>query len=269
MARLQPFAGMQHLDVAGGTGDVAFRVLRGMADDDDAAAGAPDAAGAQPAQESAAGGVTVCDINPAMLEEGRRRAAAEQHGARQAKTECGCAAAQVRQPDSSTGAAESPVLARQTAPAMSPGRCSCTAAHSGCPLGRKRRSGTKLRMLFGTRAAWAARAARPRGSARTHRGWPAACAAARLRWVVGDAERLPLAARSADGYTIAFGIRNVTRIDAALAEAFRVRVWPEPQATPPTGLTPCARARGLAMQSSDGVRRALRGACFELRRSRA
>ncbi len=41
--------------------------------------------------------------------------------------------------------------------------------------------------------------------------------------MVGDAEGLPLAAHSADGYTIAFGIRNVTRIDAALAEAFRVR----------------------------------------------
>ena len=53
-------------------------------------------------------------------------------------------------------------------------------------------------------------------------------AAAGLQWVVGDAEQLPLAARSADGYTIAFGIRNVTRIDAALAEAFRVRLtWTE------------------------------------------
>lgn len=49
-------------------------------------------------------------------------------------------------------------------------------------------------------------------------------AAAGLQWVVGDAEQLPLAARSVDGYTIAFGIRNVTRIDAALAEAFRVRL---------------------------------------------
>lgn len=48
-------------------------------------------------------------------------------------------------------------------------------------------------------------------------------AAAGLQWVVGDAEQLPLAARSVDGYTIAFGIRNVTRIDAALAEALRVR----------------------------------------------
>ena len=37
-----------------------------------------------------------------------------------------------------------------------------------------------------------------------------------------DAERLPFADRSVDLYTIAFGLRNVTRIDAALAEARRV-----------------------------------------------
>ncbi len=41
-------------------------------------------------------------------------------------------------------------------------------------------------------------------------------------WVVGDAESLPVASRTADAYTIAFGLRNVTRIDAALAEARRV-----------------------------------------------
>ena len=40
--------------------------------------------------------------------------------------------------------------------------------------------------------------------------------------VVGDAERLPLPDRSVDAYTIAFGLRNVTRIDQALAEARRV-----------------------------------------------
>jgi len=37
-----------------------------------------------------------------------------------------------------------------------------------------------------------------------------------------DAEALPLAARSFDAYTIAFGLRNVTRIEPALAEARRV-----------------------------------------------
>ena len=43
-----------------------------------------------------------------------------------------------------------------------------------------------------------------------------------LDFVVGDAERLPVADRSMDLYTIAFGLRNVTHIDAALAEARRV-----------------------------------------------
>ena len=41
-------------------------------------------------------------------------------------------------------------------------------------------------------------------------------------FVVGDAEALPLPDRSVDIYTIAFGLRNVTRIDVALAEARRV-----------------------------------------------
>ncbi len=41
-------------------------------------------------------------------------------------------------------------------------------------------------------------------------------------WVVGDAEALPLADAAADAYTIAFGLRNVTQIDRALAEARRV-----------------------------------------------
>src|SRR5690606_35098084 len=44
----------------------------------------------------------------------------------------------------------------------------------------------------------------------------------RIGWVAGDAENLPLPDRSCDAYTIAFGLRNVTRIDRALAEARRV-----------------------------------------------
>jgi demethylmenaquinone methyltransferase/2-methoxy-6-polyprenyl-1,4-benzoquinol methylase len=43
-----------------------------------------------------------------------------------------------------------------------------------------------------------------------------------LAWVAGDAEELPLPERAVDAYTIAFGLRNVTRIDRALAEARRV-----------------------------------------------
>jgi len=43
-----------------------------------------------------------------------------------------------------------------------------------------------------------------------------------LDWLVGDAEALPLPDMSVGAYTIAFGLRNVTHIDRALAEARRV-----------------------------------------------
>ncbi|MEM6423503.1 MAG: bifunctional demethylmenaquinone methyltransferase/2-methoxy-6-polyprenyl-1,4-benzoquinol methylase UbiE [Pseudomonadota bacterium] len=43
-----------------------------------------------------------------------------------------------------------------------------------------------------------------------------------LHWIAGDAMALPFPDRSFDAYTIAFGIRNVTRPEDALAEAFRV-----------------------------------------------
>jgi demethylmenaquinone methyltransferase/2-methoxy-6-polyprenyl-1,4-benzoquinol methylase len=43
-----------------------------------------------------------------------------------------------------------------------------------------------------------------------------------LAWAEENAESLSFADRSFDAYTIAFGIRNVTDIPAALAEAFRV-----------------------------------------------
>jgi demethylmenaquinone methyltransferase/2-methoxy-6-polyprenyl-1,4-benzoquinol methylase len=49
-------------------------------------------------------------------------------------------------------------------------------------------------------------------------------AAERMAWVAGDAEALPIADRATDAYTIAFGIRNVTHLDRALAEARRVLV---------------------------------------------
>jgi len=43
-----------------------------------------------------------------------------------------------------------------------------------------------------------------------------------IDWVTGDAERLALRSMSVDAYTIAFGLRNVTDIGAALMEARRV-----------------------------------------------
>ena len=43
-----------------------------------------------------------------------------------------------------------------------------------------------------------------------------------VRWVAAEAERLPFADNSVDILTIAFGIRNVTRIEDALVEIARV-----------------------------------------------
>ncbi|GAA3859081.1 bifunctional demethylmenaquinone methyltransferase/2-methoxy-6-polyprenyl-1,4-benzoquinol methylase UbiE [Celeribacter arenosi] len=44
----------------------------------------------------------------------------------------------------------------------------------------------------------------------------------RLDWVTADAMALPFESDSFDVYTISFGIRNVTRIQDALSEAYRV-----------------------------------------------
>jgi demethylmenaquinone methyltransferase/2-methoxy-6-polyprenyl-1,4-benzoquinol methylase len=43
-----------------------------------------------------------------------------------------------------------------------------------------------------------------------------------LAFATADAETLPFVDQSLDAYTVAFGLRNVTNLDAALAEAWRV-----------------------------------------------
>lgn len=108
---LRPRPGMRMLDVAGGTGDIAFRIL--------------DKANREVPASRTPATVTVCDINEAMLNVGRDRA-------------------------------------------VNAGRFD------------------------------------------------------NLDWMVGNAEALPFADAAYDAYTIAFGIRNVTDIPAALKEAHRV-----------------------------------------------
>ena len=44
----------------------------------------------------------------------------------------------------------------------------------------------------------------------------------RVTFTIGNAEALPFPDKSFDAYTIGFGIRNVTHIDKALSEAYRV-----------------------------------------------
>lgn len=122
VSKLNPFPGMKHLDVAGGTGDVAFRILESI-----------NSVKRRALQDSPEDNlleetqIYVCDINPNMLNVGKKRA--------------------------------------------------------------------QERGLAEDRA---------------------------LVWVEGDAEALNFEDNSMDGYTIAFGIRNVTHIEKVLAEAYRV-----------------------------------------------
>lgn len=44
----------------------------------------------------------------------------------------------------------------------------------------------------------------------------------RIAWVAGEGERMPVADGKADVVTLAFGLRNMTRPEAALGEAFRI-----------------------------------------------
>ncbi|KAK4757459.1 hypothetical protein SAY87_018760 [Trapa incisa] len=122
VSKLNPFPGMKHLDVAGGTGDVAFRIMDSI--------NSTKRRVLEDAQEDVLHEETqiyVCDINPNMLNVGRKRAIGR-------------------------GLAENKSLI----------------------------------------------------------------------WVEGDAESLNFDDNSMDGYTIAFGIRNVTHIEKVLSEAYRV-----------------------------------------------
>jgi demethylmenaquinone methyltransferase/2-methoxy-6-polyprenyl-1,4-benzoquinol methylase len=131
---IRPRPGLHYLDVAGGTGDIAFRIRRAVEKKPSPSLSLKgeeqDKAGASPLSLQGEGRgegthITICDLDRAMLQVGRDRA--------------------------------------------------------------------------------------------IDRGWIGG-----FEWVTGNAEALPLPDASVDVYTIAFGLRNVTRIDTALAEACRV-----------------------------------------------
>ncbi len=84
--------------------------------------------------------------------------------------------------------------------------------HARAARARARRGGPPARILVADINAEMLGAGRAKTSTQTRD----------LAWLCADAERLPFPDRIADAYSIAFGIRNVTDMDAALREARRV-----------------------------------------------
>ena len=103
----------------------------------------------------------------------------------------------------------------------------------------------------------------------------------RLDWVTGDAMALPFDDASFDVYTISFGIRNVTRPEVALSEAFRVLrpggrpdgagVQPRPRADASKGVRPlliqCHSPHGAGRHRGPGQLSVPRGVDPALSRS--
>ena len=90
------------------------------------------------------------------------------------------------------------------------------------------------------------------------RARPSAGSTTAVTFVEGNAEALPFPDRSFDAVTIAFGIRNVPRIEAALAEAHRVlqhrRALPLPRIFHRRRAGPRRALRSLFLQRDPGAR---------------
>eukprot|EP00899_Mesostigma_viride_P012763 jgi/Mesvir1/21488/Mv24129-RA.1 len=162
---LRPFPGMSHLDVAGGTGDVAFRVARAIL------------------QQSP-------DVRFGVPPEYTPSTAASMSAS--ASTSTGA---------SNIGGAEGPsegVASPRRSASLRPSSSLTVLDINPAMLAVGEERAIKSGLLEEVRGR------------------------VDLTFVQGDAEKLPVPDASMDSYTIAFGIRNVTRIDAALREAFRV-----------------------------------------------
>ncbi|KAG2430870.1 hypothetical protein HXX76_009844 [Chlamydomonas incerta] len=203
---LRPFPGQEHLDVAGGTGDVGFRVLRAIraAEAEErmaAAASGRTSASATGRKPAAAAGAA------AAAGQGSGQAAGlavgEQAGAAAAGQGPGSAASAAA--GAGAGAAASAAGARGGAAAYGAG---AGAGAGGLTPGRVVVCDINPDML---------RVGQQKARSSTDLAGDTG-----LAFVEGNAEALPFASGAFDSYTIAFGIRNVTDRAAALREALRV-----------------------------------------------
>jgi len=184
VAKLRPFPGMQHLDVAGGTGDVAFRVVDAimaaeskleqpktyMKDKDNEVDSDDNNSSSRKKKWNGGGTVTVFDINSDMLREGQKRAQSLGYTSTLPPHHHLHSHKHVDDDSSGDNAAAGEATASSSSTQQHP------------VIGRENR----------------------------------------LSWVQGDAQDLPFNNNTFDSYTVAFGIRNVTNRPAALQEAYRV-----------------------------------------------
>ncbi|CAI5523623.1 unnamed protein product [Closterium sp. Naga37s-1] len=195
---LHPFPHMHHLDVAGGTGDIAFQVLRAIREAEAdplrmaAAAGTGRSSGEGSHEAGRGARVIVCDINADMLRVGQLRAQQQ-----------GVAAQRPR--------ARSPPAIACASAQVTPFLFSCARVPPCHHLS------TPYILCLWTSPTLSTPPQPPPVL-------PGLASDAALEWVQGDAEDMSavLADGSVDAYSIAFGIRNVTRIHRALTEAHRV-----------------------------------------------
>ncbi|GLC61073.1 2-hexaprenyl-6-methoxy-1,4-benzoquinone methyltransferase [Pleodorina starrii] len=189
---LRPFPGQEHLDVAGGTGDVAFRVLRAVR-----AAEVGERMAAAAAGRTSSRGRTSPQPPP---------------GASPPSSSSPSAGAETSGSSSSnsSGARSSGVNSGPAGQSSGGGSGAGSSGSSGGPLvpGRVVVCDINPDML---------RVGQQKAAAAADLGDESG-----LSFVEGNAESLPFPDSSFDSYTIAFGIRNVTDRPAALREALRV-----------------------------------------------
>ncbi|KAG2445053.1 hypothetical protein HYH02_008921 [Chlamydomonas schloesseri] len=189
---LRPFPGQEHLDVAGGTGDVGFRVLRAIR-----------AAEVEERMAAAASGRTSA---------GGRKGSAGQGAGQAAGLAVGEQAAAGPGPGSAAAAAAAAAAGGASAAGArgSAGAAAAAAGNGGGGL-------TPGRVVVCDINPDMLRAGQQKAKSSSDLAGDSG-----LSFVEGNAEALPFASGSFDSYTIAFGIRNVTDRPAALREALRV-----------------------------------------------
>lgn len=187
---LRPFPGQQHLDVAGGTGDVAFRVLRA---------------------------VRAAELEERMAAAGRRNHGQQGQGQAPFRPR-----PQAQQQQQQQGPGQGAAAAAGAGAAAGSGSGNGPQGQGRGPAGGVGGGGGGSLLAPGRVVVCDINPDMLRVGQQKAAATSDLAGDAGLSFVEGNAEALPFDDASFDSYTIAFGIRNVTDRPAALREALRV-----------------------------------------------